>query len=620
MINYYVSPDGKGNGTQDNPCSIESIIELLKHDQTPSDVTINVYGGVYHRTETIVINHDVARPDNYGLHWKNVDGQRPVFTSEQHISGWTLHDESKNVWKASVESNDTFEHLWCGRQRLTRAWSGWNPKTIKNTRKGLQLTSEGQDIATWEKPTGLIAFKKMMWRKIPSKVTKISSNNIVLDPSVVKTFPIPFTAVGVMEPIGLALLLNGIKMNMADVALENAYELLSDEGEWFLDVDTSTVYVKPFNTATFETDTELTYARLNDFFVVDGHIDRPISHISIQGIQFQYTYGSKLDVTAGFPMGPTHASISQARSAIRVNAAHHVVIKDNSFYAMGSDAVHCDLHGQDIVIEGNDFVDVSRSAISINQTNIKISTKSKKGVIPENEGKFISQVSIVNNYIRDVGIDAPCQGISFSEFCRDITISHNDISHVGTYAISNNWRFLGWRGHARNIEYSWNKISDVGKEGLEDFGALYVSCADSGETLIHHNYIDGAGINSSNHGIYLDVFTNKAKVFNNVFNNMPSNPRWDWIHGAFFLGATFNIVMSTYTQIRDNWSNVVNYRDFDQGRLRFWRSKTNEVRDNQRVDFNAPLPQAAQEVVDQSGVKANFQHIKTRYANEQNEH
>ncbi len=399
-------------------------------------------------------------------------------------------------------------------------------------------------------------------------------------------------------------------MNKADYALENAYELLTDEGEWYLDKTQSMVYFKPFSESDFNSETELSYAGLKTFFLLDGSLTQPVRNFAIRGICFQYSKGTKMGVTAGFPMGPNSSHIPKPESAIQVNAGHKIIIHDNFFFHIGYDAIHFDLQGSDIQITGNGFADISRSAISLNQTNLVISNKSKEEIMPENQHKFFDGVDIRNNYVRMVGLDAPSQGISFSEFTRNLRCIHNEIRHVSTYAVSNNWRFLGWRGHAGKIEYAWNKTSEVGREGLKDFGALYVSCSNVGFTKIHHNHIDGVGMNSNNFGIYLDVFTDKAEVYNNVCVNMPYNKRWDWLHGAWFLGACVNLVISKNTKVYNNWSDALNYRDFDQGRYRFWKSRTNKFYGNHRIESMDHLPSVAQEVVSKAGLEPQYQSVK----------
>jgi hypothetical protein len=451
-----------------------------------------------------------------------------------------------------------------------------------------------------------------MWRRIPAKIHKITEKEIHLDPTELATYNVPSTVLGVVDPLFYVLL--NASSNLAKFYIENAYELLSDEGEWYLDKKESVVYFKPFANSHFNQNTVLLYSELKSFFVLNGTLNQPICNIAIEGLCFQYSSGTKMGGTAGFPMGPSQVTTPKPESAVQVNAGRNIVIQNNRFFHIGYDALHFDLHGQDIKVIGNGFGDISRSAISLNQTNLVVSNENKKGIVPENRDKFFDRVEIINNYIRVAGTDAPSQGICFSEFTRDIKIVHNEIRHTGTYAISNNWRFLGWRGHASNIEYGWNKIAEVGQAGLEDFGAVYVSCANNGYTKVHHNYIDGTPSKSLTSSIYLDVLVDKAEVFNNVVANVtPSKPWRLFPKIGEWLGVTWiNVVMSTNVKAYDNWSSVNPsiYRDVSLPRYRFWPHKSNKAYDNTHIENDKPLPLGAQEVADKAGLEPEYQHIK----------
>ena len=610
MNNFYVSPKGEGDGKKDNPTSLEKVPDLIKTASRSMTSDINIYleDGCYCLNKPIRIQGEDSGQNGFWVRWQTVENAKPVLTGEKYITNWEIHDNTNNIWKAFVPLNSDFEHLWFGRKRLTRAWSGWNPPGFKNSRKGLKLTKDAPDIKKWRNLNEIIVTKKMMWRQIPAKIHKITSNEIQLDPKELNTYSVPTTALGVMEPFSLFGLLNGIEIWTADYAIENAHELLTEEGEWYLDKATSVVYFKPESETDFNKKSILIYSNLKTFFLLDGTITQPVQNISIQGICFQYSKGSKMGVTAGFPTEPTKAITPKPESAIQVNAGHNILLQDNFFFHMGYDAVHFDIQGTGIKIIGNGFGDISRSAISLNQTNLVVSNQSKNGILPENQDKFFDGVEIKNNYIRVTGLDAPSPGISYSEFTRNFRFIHNEVRHTPIQAIRNSWRYLGWRGHAGNIEYAWNRTSEVGQLGLTDFGALYVSCANAGFIKIHHNYIDGVGINPSNAGIYLDVFVDKAEIYNNVSINMPSPVWWNRISRAWIA-----LVMSTNTKIYNNWSDQLTYRDFDQGRYRFlWRDKSNQLYDNHLFEDISQLPPEAQEVLNKAGIEPPYRSVKER--------
>ncbi|OUS25437.1 hypothetical protein A9Q99_21145 [Gammaproteobacteria bacterium 45_16_T64] len=612
MNKFYVSPEGSGDGHRGNPCSIDKVLELVSATNNAtsgamtSDITIYLEGGTYFMDHPIVIKNEHSGKNGFTVRWESAEDASPVLSGERAITDWEIHDAEKNIWKARVPENSDFEQLWQGHSRLVRANSGWNPSGFKNSRKGLKFSTSVSDIRHWKNSEDIVVTKRFMWRNMVAKVQKVARNEIQLDPAVLATYKVPSTALGVMEPFSLYGLLNTVAIRIAKFHIENAYELLTEEGEWYLDKAQSTVYFKPFDNDSFNSQSVLLYSGLKTFFLLDGTVEKPVSNIAIQGLRFCYSKGTKLGVTAGFPTEPTKCITPKPESAIQVNAGHNITLQDNCFLHMGYDAVHFDLCGKNINIIGNGFADISRSSISLNQTNLVLSSKSKKGVLPENENKFFDGIEIKNNYIRSSGVDGISPAVSYSEFTRNLRFTHNEVRDVSTQAIRNSWRHLGWRDHAGNIEYSWNKSSDVGRAGLEDFGAFYVSCANKGFTKIHHNYIDGVGLNPSNAGIYLDVFVDKAEIFNNVSINMPKGS-WMPIPRAWVA-----LVMSTNTQTYNNWADRLTLQDTDQGRYRyFWSDKSNKAYDNHLINDITRLPSGAQEVVDRAGVEPQYHQMKS---------
>ena len=570
------------------------------------DVNLHLCDGLYSRTQPIVIRSDAAGKNGFFVRWCHAEGAKPVFSGAVSVTGWHLHDESKNIWAAQVSAGSDFEHLWQGSKRLTRAWSGWNPKGFKNSRLGLKMTQDAPNVASWKNPHDIVVTKQFMWRHIPAIVQGIVGKGIQLHPAELASCKVPSTALGVMEPVSLYILLNFITIKLARFYIENAYELLTDEGEWYLDKQASALYFKPFADDGFGPDSVLTYSQLKTFFKLDGSLEDPINNVVIQGIHFAYSKGTKIGVTAGFPTEPTKAITPTPEAAVQINAGNNIIVRDNCFLHMGHDALHFDLQGKNIQITGNGFGDVSRSAISLSQTNLWVSNKSKHGILPENKNKFFDGVALCNNYIRDVGLDSLAAGITYSEFSRNVRCTHNEIRGTTINAIRNSWRYLGWRGHAGNIEYSWNKTSDVVRSGLDDFGALYVACSNAGYTKIHHNYIDGVGASPNNAGIYFDVFVDQGEIYNNLSINMPKPI---WYHRIS--RAWVALVMSTNTKTHHNWANVLTYRDFDQGRLRFfWPDKSNRVDNNELIQANRALPAEAQEVADKAGLEPAYKPMR----------
>jgi hypothetical protein len=513
MTEIHVSFDGQGDGSAASPCSLAAARELVRGIDQEMSGDINVYlgGGVYRLDSPFALSPKDSGTNGFKVRWRNKPGTRPVFSSAETITDWSLHDAKRNIWKASVPAGMTFEHLWVNGRRMHRAWSGWNPEGFSNTERGIRYEGEAESIPKWENPTDVVITKKFMWRHIPCFVERINEGELVLDPECVTTYKVPQNVLGVTNTDTLEFL-NGDAIARADFAIENAYELLTDEGEWYLDKPSSTLYYRPLDSAHFTSDSQADYASLETFILLDGSLQDPVKNIAIEGLTFECSRGTKMGITAGSPTEPTNCVTPRPQNALQVNAGQSITVKDCTFLHMGSGAIHFDLMGTDLRIIGNAFGDVSRAAISLNQSNLVVSEANKAGIQPENADKFFDGVEISNNYIRYTGIDDIGAAVVYSEFTRNLEFSHNEITEVPTIAVRNGWRFLAWEGHTENIEYAWNKTAKVGQADMADYSALYIACSSEGGSSMHHNYINGVGASNANVALYLDVYADKVKV------------------------------------------------------------------------------------------------------------
>ncbi len=607
MKDIYVIPNGDGDGSESSPCSLEIAKKLVRkiNQDMSSDITVYIDGGTYFLSNPFILSHEDSGSNGFKIRWVNQPGSRPIFSGAQSITNWSLHDADLNIWKASIPKGLYFEHLWINGKRLRRAWSGWNPKGFKNTRKGIKVLDPNIDISKWQNINDIIVTKKLIWRHIPCRVHQIKDRRLFLNAKCIQTYIVPQSSLGVLNQEAL-IWMNSLVISNADIALENVYDFLTEEGEWYLDSSESEIYYKPFKDDEFNAKSELTYSNLKTFILLNGTVQNPISNIEIKGITFEYSGGTKMGITAGSPTEPTLAVTPKPENALQINAGLSIIINSNIFKHIGSDAIHFDLKGNDIKIIGNGFCDISRAAISLNQTNTIVSEANKSGMLPENADKFFDGVEISNNYIRYTGIDDIGAAIVYSEFSRNIKVYHNEIREVPTLAVRNGWRFLAWKEHTGNIEYAWNKVSDVGQANMGDYGGLYISCCNVGKSSIHHNYINGAGLSNRNNGIYLDVYASGVKIYNNVCKNMPQK-------SELGIGGWLGLIISEYNEIFENWTDSILMVDSSIPDNRTEPSPTNKLYDNYyHSKDSGDWPIEAQNVIENAGLLPEYklvQHI-----------
>ena len=112
--------------------------------------------------------------------------------------------------------------------------------------------------------------------------------------------------------------------------LENAYELLNAEGEWYHDQSTGYLYYKPRAGENLTTGT-VTVATLEKLIMGSGHLDAGGNPVFLQNVQFQgltFAFGTWLmpSTAEGYPEGQVGFSgttTAPATSSIARQATYH---------------------------------------------------------------------------------------------------------------------------------------------------------------------------------------------------------------------------------------------------------------------------------------------------------
>jgi len=208
--------------------------------------------------------------------------------------------------------------------------------------------------------------------------------------------------------------------------------------------------------------------------------------------------------------------------------------------------------------------------------------------------------------------------ISYSEFIHGLKVCHSEIISTAGQAVRNSWRYGGYRvGHAGGIEYSWNRVSEVGQKHFSDYGALYIACANNGdENNVHHNFIDGIGDKEKeNIGLYFDAHVTNGHFYNNVPLNLGAK---HGLFGNYWVG----FVASRGTSAHHNWIHGNRAaQDMDRtsqvglleliGLKGLFLGRRNRIFDNTFYDTTpAEFPREAQGIIDGAGLEPEFAHVR----------
>ena len=337
----------------------------------------------------------------------------------------------------------------------------------------------------------------------------------------------------VMDAVGWKAMSNkgGTSVTVPEY-IENALELLDEEGEWYLDSVEGYVYYKP---RFFE---NLSTARVilpttEKLVSIEGtSVQAPIKNIQFDNIEFAYATWNRPSTENGHSDAQNN-HIRQGGDrlvdgTIEVKNAYNVDFTNCNFNRLGTTALRLTDAIRDCNIDGNEFYELSAGAINLGDPANK--SDNKQVVNPTDPLYFITDNTITNNYIHKVAVDfMSAAGLSVG-FPKNTTIANNELycmpysgMHIG----------YGWASYeesgtgTENLEIVNNYIHDVMNDRIFDGGAIYTLGMTGGTwenpNIISENYIYDVG------NQFGALYTDEGSAFWSLTKNvidLSLNPIW----------------------------------------------------------------------------------------------
>lgn len=601
---YYVDPL---NGDDDNSGTITHPYRTIQRARDKvrtitsgmtSDITIYLREGtyvqpyqvrsehVYNRDRTISETRSIkastltfderdSGKNGFSVVYKAYPGETPVISGGRTITGWTLHDAGNNIYKAYGGGNLDTRQLYVDGVRAVRARSTGGLSNATHSETG--HTTSDTFLAGWGNVRDIEMVYKQKWTSPRGKVDSISVNNGV--------------AAIVMQQPGWYFMRNkGSTSATVPWYYENAYELLDEAGEWYLDRSTGYFYYKPRSGENMAS-AEVVAPELEELMRIQGGtLDNVVSRLTFSGIRFEYA--TWLRPSTG--NGHSDAQNSHIREsgvagdklmdgAVHVQNAHLITFEGNRFSRLGSIGLKTDEGTQDSLIVGNTFTDISGSAVSVGD----VSNDQKETTDPR---KLNRNNDVTNNFVNDVGVDYFSAAAISAGYPVDMDITHNEIGNVPYSGLHVGY---GWAASAssntRNVRIQNNLIHDVMRK-LNDGGSIYTLGTTggtvSGPSIVSGNYLlrdHDVGQGS----IYFDEGSNYWQAFDNVVETTPN-----FVH--IWTKTIHDIALTrTYT----NTPKLVN-------------NGTNTTIADTRLFENAEWPSEALTIIKNAGLQPGYRHLR----------
>ena len=488
-IILYVSPEGSGDRfTKRRPGSLIEARDKVRSLTTAmtGNIIVHLLDGTYLLDSTFQLGPEDSGQNGYSVVWQAAPGDMPVLSGGKEISGWTLFDNEKNIWKTNV-CDLNFRQLYVNDKRAVRArtpnmtdfadkgpyakilsWNNFSPAIPASLLSGIS-------------DSGKVEFcVNMYWQHFRYR---IDSFNVKGD-SAFLSFKMPEAEVA---PIHVN--------EQAPFILENAFEFLDAESEWFLDTETGDLFYKPKNEEKMES-ARVIAPVLETVMKIKGDSASHVQNILVKGLTFKHT-----NWTVPGERGYTCAQAAfdmQIPGMVEVSNASRIVFERNRFEHSGGFGLVFSAFSNHNKIVGNVVTGISANGIVIDPSfyrdnsvaliDLEYPWMFSKEAMPDIEAGS-SHDTIINNLVEFCGRDYNDAVGIYASLPAYLTIKHNEVRFLSYTGISVGWSWRKELTPHRDGEISHNKIYDVCLVN-PDGGAIYNLGTVSGEgTRIHHNYI-----------------------------------------------------------------------------------------------------------------------------------
>ncbi|MGW5691804.1 fibronectin type III domain-containing protein [Streptomyces asiaticus] len=556
----YVAPNGddRAPGTRTAPVRTPERARDLVRKRVPHqsvDLTVHLAPGTYRLDRPLVLDPRDSGGNGHRVIWQG--GRGTVFSGGRAVRGWRPVKGGAGLWSAPAPAGlDNTRQLYVNGVRAQRA-RGPIPVTLTATATG--YTASADTLARWRNPSdiefvypsgealwNIQQYGLGPWTEPRCPIGSMTGTTVTMaqpcwDNSTRRVeFPdIPGRSINMVGP---AKLTGGALPGY----VENAFEVLDQPGEWYLDRHTRTVYYRPRSGENPRTaDVEAPVLEK----LVDGRGTgrAPLHDIALRGIEFSYatwlTPSSPegfSEVQAGYTVtGPEgwktqglceytpggtcpYASWTKMPGNVAISHGRDIEFSDDSFAHLGAAGLELGTGTKNATVRGNVFTDISGNGMEIGGVDAPE---------PGSDADLTRAVSVTDNHLYALPREYHGGVAILNGYTRDNTIAHNQIDHVAYSAISMGWG--GWPDKirkpatanvSRDNRVADNLIFDY-MQALDDGAGVYTqgltgSSLDNGEKITGNVIHDGWGLGRT---VYTDNGCTYVTVEGNVLYGAQAN-------------------------------------------------------------------------------------------------
>ncbi|MEU4449527.1 RICIN domain-containing protein [Actinosynnema sp. NPDC050801] len=594
----YASPSGTGTScTAAQPCSLPAAQTAVRSQNSSmsGDIVVQLADGVYRLSQPLRLTAADSGNNGYRVQWQAAPSARPVISGARAVTGWSVVDAGKNIWRANVPTGADSRQLYVNGAVATRARTQVNRADFTFTSTGMRFSNSALNYLNNLGNQSRVEVESVnSFTDRYSPVQSISGNFLTMQQPAWNNNTFGYDTLSQPHRAG-------------PFYLANAYEFLDSPGEWYLNPGTGALSYIPLAGQNMST-VSVELPVLQSLVDVGGTYDAPAHHISFSGITFTGTTWLGPSSNQGYADQQTGAYMAgnwnwpadrltscqngctqfeaarphwnQMPAAVQVSAANNITFSESQFVNLGQTAIGI---GNDANAHASG---VGLGASNITVTRSEIARSSAGGVVvggvradahhPSDQRMVNRDITVSYNRIHDLGIEYRGNVSVLNTYVSTATVAHNEVYNMPYSGMS--------------IGYGWG-ANDAGgnnnyaNRGLYNYQPRYTTATTASNNRLINNYVHdvmqqmndggciytlswnpGASI-SGNHcqrtngyfGVYFDEGSKYYSVTGNVFNNTGT-----WATANYWGGEN----MGNWT-VTNNWStnSSTNVTNGDRGNV-----------------------------------------------------
>ncbi|MGJ8653793.1 MAG: right-handed parallel beta-helix repeat-containing protein [Opitutaceae bacterium] len=345
-MDIYVSPSGSDTNTGRAGQPVASLAGAQKKARAyagKESVTVHVADGIYYLPETLVFTPEDSGSEKHPVIYKSQTEGGAVLSGGSELKlSWQSYKDG--IFKAQTPDGLNVDQLFIdGRQQRMARYPNFDPAKKAEPYQGYAADAVSNErAALWADPTGgyIHAMHVKRWGGYHYKITgKDASGEVTYE--------------GGWQ--------NNRKMGMhKDYRMvENIFEELDAENEWYHNAMSNTLYYKPAAGTDIKS-AKVEVVRLRHLIEFQGSESNPVKHITLQGFVVRHAARTFMDVKE--PLLRSDWAIYRG-GAYLLTGTENIQILDTEFDQVGGNAVFVNNYSRNILVKGCHIHDAGASGV-----------------------------------------------------------------------------------------------------------------------------------------------------------------------------------------------------------------------------------------------------------------